>query len=151
MAALGDVQCVVIDTSDLEADEIRQLLELCAARAPKVGLRTFQRRLKEDQERRREDRRKAASAAQADVDRREYRIVPPRDGEVEPVIRDIDRVLAAADSNLPPIRRADGTLVELRTIEPFDCTSSRPMERMGRLIAPRGASFPHRQNHYSLR
>jgi hypothetical protein len=36
------------------------------------------------------------------------------------VIRDIDRVLGADDSDLPPMRRADGSLVELRVVEPFD-------------------------------
>src|SRR5262249_50891753 len=45
VARLGDVLCEVVACADLEDDEVRQLLALCASRAPKVGLQSFGRRL----------------------------------------------------------------------------------------------------------
>src|SRR4051812_41238613 len=81
----------------------------------------LKKRLREDQERRAQLRRQAAATSrQAPVDQRIRRIVPPADGEVGPVVAEVDRVLADNDTESPPMRRPDGTLVELRTQSPFN-------------------------------
>jgi hypothetical protein len=123
VAELGNVLCEVVASADLEEDEIRQLLTLCAERAPKIGLRVFTRRLKDDRLRREKAWRDAAAIARqtaGEIDQRQRRPCPPTDGEVTPVVMDIDRVLSADDSEYPPMRRPSGSLVEVRMQVPFD-------------------------------
>jgi hypothetical protein len=121
VATIAEVLCEVVDAAALEADEVQRLLELAVARG-NLKLRPLGKRLKEDQEQRERARRKATqAAAQAAgaADQREHRPLPAANAEITPVITDIDRVLAADDSRYPPMRRPDGTLVELRTEAPF--------------------------------
>jgi hypothetical protein len=120
-ASIAAVLCDVVDSADLEADEVQTLLELAAARG-KLGLRPLAKRLKDDLARRDRERRKAAAlAAQAAgaADQRQRRPLPPANAELTPVILDIDQVLADDASDYPPMRRPNGTLVELRTEAPF--------------------------------
>jgi hypothetical protein len=122
-AELGNVLCEVVACADLEEDETRQLLTFCAERAPKIGLRVFTRRLKDDRLRRDKARRAAvemARQAAGAIDQRQRRPCPPTDGEVTPVVRDVDRVLSEDDSEYPPMRRPGGSLVEVRLQVPFD-------------------------------
>jgi hypothetical protein len=77
---LGDVLCEVADNADLEEDEIRRLLQVCAERAPKIGLQAFTRRLKRDRERRAQEKRRAAAKARqaaSAFDTRQRRRLPP--------------------------------------------------------------------------
>jgi hypothetical protein len=123
VAELGNVLCEVVAAADLEEDEVRQLLALCADRAPKVGLRAFTRRVKDDRLRRQKARKLAAEKARRAggvLDQRLRRPLPPTDGEVTPVVMDIDRVLGKDDGDHPPMRRPDGSLVEVRMQVPFD-------------------------------
>jgi hypothetical protein len=122
VAQLGDVLCEVVDAAELEPDEIRQLVALCAQLAPKVGIKSFTQRLEKDRRERAAARQRAALAAsrQRGGEQREIRPLPPKDGEVTPVIRDIDQVLAADTGDHPPMRRPDGALVEMRTSVPFN-------------------------------
>jgi hypothetical protein len=123
VAELGNVLCELVAAADLEEDEIRQLLALCAGRAPKIGLRAFTRRLKDDRLRRQKARKLAAEKerqAAGVLDQRFCRPLPPTDGEVTPVVMEIDRVLGKDDSDHPPMRRPDGSLVEVRMQVPFD-------------------------------
>ena len=119
---LADALCEVVDCAELEDDEVRQLLQLCAERAPTVGIRSFTKRLKDDRDRRANARRRAATQARqaASVDQRVRRPLPPPDGEVTPVVTEVDRVLGADDGDHPPMRRPDGALVEVRTQRPVD-------------------------------
>jgi hypothetical protein len=119
---LGDVLCEVVDAGELEDDEVRQLVALCVQLAPKVGIRHFTQRLEKDRRERAAARKRAALAAsrQQGGEPREIRPLPPKDGEVSPVIKDVDRVLAADTSDHPPMRRPDGTLVEMHTRAPFN-------------------------------
>jgi hypothetical protein len=119
VAHLGDVLCETVDAAELEDDEVRQLIELCVKRAPAIGWQAFNRRLKYDRARREKERRRAAAAVHNAVDRRYHRPAPPPDGELTPVILELDRALAEDDSDYPPMRRPDGTLVEMRVQAPF--------------------------------
>jgi hypothetical protein len=118
---LADTLCDVIAASDLEPEEVQQLVELVADRA-KLGRQVLKRRLKVDQERRARARQRSASAARQQanpVDQRVHRPVPPPDGELGPVIAELDRVLSEDDGERPPMRKPYGTLVELRVKVPF--------------------------------
>jgi hypothetical protein len=120
-ADIANVLCEVVDSADLEADEVQTLLELAAARG-RLKLRPLAKRLKDDRTRREKARRRAAAlAAQvtAGIDQRQHRPLPYANAELTPVITDIDQVLADDVSDYPPMRRPDGTLVELRTEAPF--------------------------------
>ena len=113
--------CEVVAAAELEPEEIRQLIALCGERAPKIGFRAFAKRLKLDQERRhKEQRRAAAERERADpTDRRERRPAPRADQELTPIVLDLERVLADDNTDYPPMRQPDGTLVGLRTFTPF--------------------------------
>jgi hypothetical protein len=119
---IADVLCDVVDSADLEADEVQQLIELAALRG-KLKLRPLIKRLKDDRARRDRARRKAAALAAQAVgvaDQRERRPLPYADAELAPVLADLDQVLAADASDYPPMRRPDGTLVKLVTETPFE-------------------------------
>jgi hypothetical protein len=117
---IADTLCDVVDSSDLEPEEVQQLVELVAARG-NLGRQALKRRLKEHQDRRARTRRQAAAARRAEdlLDQRLRRPALPPGGEVSPVVTETDRVLAEDDTERPPMRRSDGTLVELRVNEPF--------------------------------
>jgi hypothetical protein len=117
---LGAVLCEVVDDAELEEDEVRQLLVLCAERAPKVGIQAFTRRLKNYREERARARRRAAAEQRSLADTRIRCPAPPPDGELTPVITEIDRVLSADATDYPPMRRPDGALVEVKLQAPFD-------------------------------
>ncbi len=140
---IADTLCDVVDASDIEPEEVQHLVELVADRA-KLGRQVLKRRLKTDQERRSRTRRQAAAAARRAeglLDQRLRRPAPPSDGEVGPVVAEIDRALAEDDTERPPMRRPDGTLVELRVQVPFDlhqlaATGSNDFSNGGQLPAP---------------
>jgi hypothetical protein len=142
---IADTLCDVVDASDIEAEEVQQLVELVAGRA-KLGRQVLKRRLKTDQERRARARRQAAAAtrrAEGVLDQRLRRPAPPSDGEVVPVVAEIDRVLAEDDTERPPMRRPNGTLVELRVQVPFNLhqlaatgSNDLPNDSTGQLPAP---------------
>jgi hypothetical protein len=142
---IADTLCDVVDACDIEPDEVQHLVELVADRA-NLGRQVLKRRLKTDQERRARARRQAAAAARRAeglLDQRLRRPVPPSDGEVVPVVAEIDRVLAEDDTERPPMRRPNGTLVELRQEVPFNlhklaATGSNDLQNdsTGQLAAP---------------
>jgi hypothetical protein len=114
LAQLGDALCATVDAADLEVDEIRQLVVLCAARAPKVGLRAFGQRLKQDREARARRRRKAAAQHSNTGDTRHPMPLPGSGDEIDPIIIEVDRILASLDTDHPPMRRRGGTTVEVQ-------------------------------------
>jgi len=119
---IADTLCDVVDSSDIEPEEVQLLVVIVADRA-KLGRQVLKRRLKTDQEHRARARQQAAAAARRAeglLDQRLRRPAPPSDGEVGPVIADIDRVLSEDDTERPPMRRPNGTLVELRVQVPFN-------------------------------
>jgi hypothetical protein len=119
---IGDTLCEVVDASNLEADEVQTLIELAAKRG-KLGRRVLTRRLQADQIQRTRIRRQAAALAkqaEGELDQRVRRSMPPPDGALTQVVVDLDNVLSEDDTECPPMRRPDGTLVELRTEAPFD-------------------------------
>jgi hypothetical protein len=119
---IADTLCNVVDSSDLEAEEVQTLIELAAERG-NLKRMMLRRRVKADQERRAKFRRQEAITvhrAENPLDQRVRRPVPPSDGELTPVITDLDRVLSEDDSERPPMRKPYGTLVELRVEVPFD-------------------------------
>lgn len=123
VAELGNALCAVVAAADLEEDDIRQLLILCAERAPKIGLRVFTKRLKDDREKREAKQRREADRARREADALDSRIrqeLPPTDGELTPVVKLIDRVLSEDKTDNPPMRRPDGSLVEIRVQSPSD-------------------------------
>ena len=117
---LGDLLCEVVDAAELEEDEIRQLLVLCAGCSKNVGVQIFTRRLKQDREARARKRRQAAAAQRNALDLKVHIPAPEKDAEITPVITEIDRVLCEDDSDHPPMRRPNGKLVEVRVEEPAD-------------------------------
>jgi hypothetical protein len=119
---IADTLCDIVDASDIEPEEVQRLVELVADRA-KLGRQVLKRRLTTDQKRRARERRQAevaARRAEGLLDQRLTRPAPPSDGEVVPVVVEVDRVLSEDDTERPPMRRSDGTLVELRVQEPFN-------------------------------
>jgi hypothetical protein len=140
---IADTLCDVVDASDIEPEEVQHLVELVADQA-KLGRQVLKRRLKTDQERRSRTRRQAAAAARRAeglLDQRLRRPAPPSDGEVGPVVAEIDRALAEDDTERPPMRRPDGTLVELRVQVPFNlhqlaATGSNDFSNVGQLPPP---------------
>jgi hypothetical protein len=118
---LADTLCHVVAASDIEADEEQHLVEHVAERG-KLKRQGLKRRLKDDKERRARIRRQEAAAARQQAiaaDERIHRPVPPPDGELGPVIADVDSILSEDDSERPPMRIPYGTLVELRVEVPF--------------------------------
>jgi hypothetical protein len=114
--------CAVVDASDLEPDEVQQLIDFAAARG-KLKLRPLAKRLKEDQANRERRRRQEAAAdrlASASFDQRLRLPLPAADAEIPPVLAAIDRRLSEDASDSPPMRRPDGTLVEVRVAVPLD-------------------------------
>ncbi len=113
-----DVLCVVVPQADIEADELAGLIATAAKQA-EIGVRPIQARLKAEQARRDEARRKAAQDRLIALDKRLGYPLPPSDGERGPIIRIVDETLAADQSAEPPMRDAAGNIVEVRTIEPW--------------------------------
>jgi hypothetical protein len=117
---LGDKLCEIVDAADLEDDEVRQLLQLCAKRAPKIGIQVFTRRLNKDRRDRARNRRQAAATMRTVIDMKIHLPAPAAGSEITPVITEIDRILCGDDSDHPPMRRTDGKMVEVRVEEPAD-------------------------------
>ncbi len=113
-----DVLSVVVPQADIEADELAGLIATAAKQA-EVGVRPIQARLKAEQARRDEARRKAAQDRLIALDKRLGYPLPPGNGERGPIIRIVDETLAADQSAEPPMRDAAGSIVEVRTIEPW--------------------------------
>jgi hypothetical protein len=145
VAGIADTLCDVVDASDIEPEEVQHLVDRVADRAS-LGRQALKRRLKTDQDRRARARRQSMAAARRTegvLDQRLRRPAPPPDGEVGPVVAEIDRALADDDTARPPMRRPDGTLVELRSQVPFNLhqlaatgSNDLPTDGTGQLPAP---------------
>jgi hypothetical protein len=112
--AIVDDAMAILAVSELEPDELESFTKTVAEAAGLPAQAVKARIKKERRERLRSQRQAALDAA---ADGRIIRDRPERDGELTPTVTFVDELLAADNSEEPPMRDASGHLVEVRVQE----------------------------------
>jgi hypothetical protein len=113
---LVDYAMTILAVTEMEADELTDLITTVARRA-NVGVQAVKARIAKDRREREQAKRTAALASGGDG--RLVRPCPPPDGERLPTTKFLDEVLASDRREEPPMRDASGNLVEVRVQEPW--------------------------------
>src|SRR5262249_26036352 len=109
-----DHAMAVFATSELEPDELAAFAE-AVARAARLSVPAVKARIAKEQRELQRAQRQATLTAEDDG--RIIRDRPERDGELTPTVTFVDELLAADNSEEPPMRDASGNLVEVRVQE----------------------------------
>ena len=110
----------LVAQAELEPDELTELVAATSAKTNrKVGVRAIQARLRVEREKRAQEAHKAAHDEASLADRRLSRPLPPPDGELTPIVKLVDETLAADPTEEPPMRNAEGSIVEVCVQEPW--------------------------------
>jgi hypothetical protein len=110
--------CNRVPYGEIDADELVELIAKTAKKAG-VGVRSIQSRLKTERVKREQAAHQAEHVRAALEDMRLTRPLPYNDGELTPIVDMVDEALASDTSEEPPMRDADGQIVEVRVREPW--------------------------------
>jgi hypothetical protein len=100
----------------MEVDELEDFAKT-VAKVANIGFRPVMARINKEIREREAAKRKATIAERADG--RIVRARPERDGELLPIVKFLDEILASDQREEPPMRDASGSLVEVRVREPW--------------------------------
>jgi hypothetical protein len=114
--AVVDFAMTILAMTDLEVDELEDFAKT-VAKVASVGVRAVMARINKERKERETATQKAAMVSSAD--RRIVRPRPEYDGELLPIVKFLDEVLASDQREEPPMRDASGNLVEVRVREPW--------------------------------
>ena len=101
----------ILAAAELEPDELDDFIAT-VAEAAGTGKKTVKDRIKKEQREREQNARKTAMASVEDG--RVTLARPPSDGELLPMTKLLDELLASDEGEEPPMRDASGNLVEVR-------------------------------------
>ena len=113
-AHVVDLTIDVFRRTHLEADEVDKIIGLVAKRT-NIGKIALKRRFM-DARREHADEHRHPARATSDTGSRHRFPAPPHDGEMGPVMKQLDEVLCASQALEPPMRNLNGRLVQVRPV-----------------------------------